>query len=133
LQNFTFVIRHISGQSNKLVVALSKVNLILHEFQVNVLRFDELKEMYKDDAKFKYVYATCENPLRRDTITWLDYMIQDILVFKANKLCILRCSMRENLLKENHRGGLSEHFGKDKTFCKLSSFYFWPSMQAEVK
>jgi hypothetical protein len=133
LQNFTFVIRHISGQSNKVADALSRVNLILHEFQVNVLGFDDLKEMYKDDADFKDAYATCENPVSRDKSPWLDYMIQEGLLFKGNKLCIPRCSMRENLLKEKHSGGLAGHFGQDKTFAQLSAFYFWPGMQADVK
>jgi hypothetical protein len=47
-------------------------------------------------------------------------MIQDRLLFKGNQLCILNCSMRENLLKEKHSGGLAGHFGHDKTFAKLS-------------
>jgi len=71
LQNFTFVIRHISGKSNKVADALSKFNLILHEFQVNILGFDELKEMYKDDAIFKDACASYENPVSRYIIPWL--------------------------------------------------------------
>jgi hypothetical protein len=46
-------------------------------------------------------------------------MIQDGLLFKGNQLCIPNCSMRENLLKEKHSGGLAGHFGHDKTFAKL--------------
>jgi hypothetical protein len=64
---------------------------------------------------------------------WLDYMIQEGLLFKGNKLCIPRCSMRENLLKEKHSGGLAGHFGQDKTFSQISAFYFWPGMQTDVK
>jgi hypothetical protein len=51
------------------------VNLILHEFQVNVLGFDYLKKMYKDDAYFKDAYASCENPVSKYRSPWLDYMI----------------------------------------------------------
>ena len=29
--------------------------------------------------------------------------------------------------------GLARHFGQDKTYAQLSSFYFWPSMMANVK
>ena len=61
------------------------------------------------------------------------YMIQEGLLFKGNQLCIPNCSMRENLLKEKHSGGLAGHFGHDKTFAKLSESYFWPGMRVEVK
>jgi len=38
----------------------------MQEFQVNVVGFDELKHMYKDDPNFKEAYAACENPVSRD-------------------------------------------------------------------
>jgi L-lactate permease len=95
LKKIIFVIRHISGQSNKVAYALSKVNLIVHQFQVNVLGFDDLKEMYTDDAYFKYAYATCKNPLSKYRSPWLDYLIQEGFLFKGRKLCIPKCSMRE--------------------------------------
>jgi hypothetical protein len=42
-------------------------------------------------------------------------------------------SMRENLLKEKHSGGLARHFGHDKTFAELNSSYYWLGMREEVK
>jgi hypothetical protein len=60
-------------------------------------------------------------------------MIQEGLLFKGNQLCIPKCSMRENLLKKKHSGGLAGHFGHDKTFSKLNESYFWPGMRADVK
>ena len=47
-------------------------------------------------------------------------------------MCIPKCSMRENLLKEKHSGGLARHFGDDKTFAKLKNSYYWPGMREEV-
>jgi hypothetical protein len=40
--------------------------------------------------------------------------------------------MRDNLLKENHSGGLAGHFGHDKTFSQLSSSYYWSGMRTKV-
>jgi hypothetical protein len=53
-------------------------------------------------------------------------------LFKGNQLCIPICSMRDNLLKEKHSGGLAGHFGYNKTFAQLSSSYYWLGMRTEV-
>jgi hypothetical protein len=45
MQNFTFVIKHISCNANNVVDALSRRCLTLQEFQVKTLGFDHLKEM----------------------------------------------------------------------------------------
>jgi hypothetical protein len=128
MQNFTFVIKHILGTANKVVDALSRKCLLMQEFKVRTLGFDDLKDMYAGDADFGEVYEAAENPVLRDRSPWIDYMIQEGLLFKGNQLCIPNCSMRENLLKEKHNGGLAGHFGHDKTFVKLNESYFWPRM-----
>jgi hypothetical protein len=117
MQNFTFVIKHIVGNANKVVDALNMICLILQEFQVKTLGFEHLKDMYCDDTDFKEAYKACANPVLRDRSQWTEYMIKEGLLFKGNKLCIPKCSMRDNLLKENHSGGLPGHFGHDKTFA----------------
>jgi hypothetical protein len=48
------------------------------------------------------------------------------IIVQRQSTVYLKCSMRENLLKEKHSGGLAGHFGHDKTFTKLSESYFWP-------
>jgi hypothetical protein len=99
MQNFTFVIKHIVGNANKVVDALSRRCLILQEFQVKTLGFEHLKDMYYDDPDFKEEYKACENIVLRDKSQWIEYMIQEGLLFKGNQLCIPKCSMRDNLLK----------------------------------
>jgi hypothetical protein len=89
--------------------------------------------MYRDDPVFKEAYGASKNPILRDRSQWTEYMIQDGLLFKGNQLCIPKCSMRENLLKEKHNGGLVRHFGHDKTFSKLNGSYFWLGMRKYVK
>jgi hypothetical protein len=133
MQNFTFVIKHISGTANKVVDALSRKCLLLQEFRVKTLGFENLKDMYGGDADFSEAYEAAENLVLRDRSPWIDFMIQEGLLFRGNQLCILNFSMRENMLKEKHSGGLAGHFGHDKTFTKLSKSYFWPGMRADVK
>jgi hypothetical protein len=66
MKNFTFVIKHIAGNTNKVVNALSKRCLILQEFQVKTLGFEHLKDMYCDDTDFKEAYKECTSPVLRD-------------------------------------------------------------------
>ena len=133
LQSFTFVIKHKSGKSNKVADALSKVSFLLQEFKVSVVGFDEMIEMYNDDEDFRDIYTTVQNLVSHNRSQWMDYLIQGGLLFKSNKLCIPKCSMRENIIKEKHSGGLFGHFGQDKTFALVNAFYYWPKMQADVK
>ena len=51
-----------------------------------------------------------------------NFFIQDGLLFRNNQLCIPKCSMRENLIKEKHSGGFVGHFGDDETFKQLQHF-----------
>jgi hypothetical protein len=75
MYNFTFVTKHISGTANKVVDALSKKCLLLQEFRVKTLGFDNLKEMYTDDPDFKEAYEAAENSILRDRSQWTEYMI----------------------------------------------------------
>ena len=74
MHNFTFVLKHISGQTNKVVDALRRRCLILKECLIIVLGFDHIKEMYKDDPYFKEIYEACEDPVSRDRSTSTEYM-----------------------------------------------------------
>eukprot|EP00253_Pinus_taeda_P006315 PITA_06315 len=115
LQSFTFVLKHISGQANKVANALSRRALLLQESGIQVMGFEYLKDLYQMDADFKEAFEACQNPVLRNTSPWLDFNLQEGLLFRGGQLCILDCSMRENLVKEKHSGGLAGHFGLDKT------------------
>ena len=52
LRHFTFVLKHVSGQVNKVEDALRRRILIRQEFHVYILGFDYLKELYEDDVDF---------------------------------------------------------------------------------
>jgi hypothetical protein len=43
MKNFTFVIKHIFGNANKVVIALSRNSFLMQKFRVKTLGFDNLK------------------------------------------------------------------------------------------
>ena len=73
--------------------------------------FDELKDLYPKDTDFAEAWKTCTEPVTVDRTRWLDYLIQDGMLFKGSQLRIPRSSMRENLIKEKHSGRMAGHFG----------------------
>ena len=99
--------------------------MVLQELKVSTLGFEKLIDMYREDLDFKDIYDAYENLVTHNRSQWLDYMLQEGLLFKDSKLCIFKCSMRESSIQEKHSGGLLGHFGQDKTFATVSNFYFW--------
>ena len=132
LQNFTSILKSISGKENKVANAFSRRCLIMQESQIQILGFDYLKDLYDIDVDFKEDFAACKNPINRDNRPRKDFLLQGGLLFKNNQLCIPNCSTREKLVQKNHNGELVGHFGVEKTLGKLIHFYFWPNMKADV-
>ena len=79
------------------------------------------------DADFGDTYWMC---LHKGTLD--KFYLFDGFLFKADKVCIPRCSLRLLLVEEAHKGGLMAHFGRDKTFNMLNSHFFWPHMLRDV-
>nr|XP_010910238.1 uncharacterized protein LOC105036174 [Elaeis guineensis] len=104
-QAYTFMIKHKSGTQNQVTNALSRRCGLLSLMQVKVLRFEAIKELYKEDLNFSKVWSKCSKG------AWKDFLLQDGYLFKNNRLCIPRCSLREAIIKEAHGGGLGGHLG----------------------
>ena len=79
--------------------------------------------MYLEDPNFG---EASTKPIILDMKKWLDFIIRDGMLFKGNQLCIPKSSMRENLIKEKHSGGLAGHFGQDKTITLVVENSYWP-------
>ena len=99
---------------------------------MQVLGFEHLRDLYQTDADFREAYEACQNPLLRNVSPWLDYNVQEGLLFRGGKLCILDCSMRENIIREKQSGGLARHFSIDKTLSQIEHFYYWPRLRRDV-
>lgn len=127
------MLKHRSGKSNKVDDALSRRRSLLTEMRVTILGFEELRTLYDDDPDFAKPWRACREPVTIDRSKWLDYFIQDVMLFRGVQLCIPKNSMRENMIKEKHSGGLARHFGIDKIVALVSKHYFWPQIHKDVR
>jgi hypothetical protein len=60
-------------------------------------------------------------------------VLQDGLLYHANKLCVPASSVHLLFLQEVHGGGLMGHFGVHKTEDVLATHFFWPTMRCDVE
>ena len=73
LQSFTFVIKHKSGVTNKVVDALSRKRSLLTEMKVEVLGFDEMKVLYDINPNFFEAWRECRAPNLLDHMSKYNY------------------------------------------------------------
>ncbi|KAK0603851.1 hypothetical protein LWI29_009371 [Acer saccharum] len=123
LQQFTFVIKHKSGVSNRAADALSQRRNLLVDMRVKVLGFDSFQDLYSLDSFFAVVLKRIEDNQPSD------FVLHEGFIFKGNQLCIPNCSLRAKIIQELHDKG---HVGRDRTFQLVSVSYFWPTMRKEV-
>jgi hypothetical protein len=64
---------------------------------------------------------------------WNKYVLQDGLLYRANKLCVLASSIHLLFLQEVHGAGLMGHIGVKKTEDVLAAHFFWPKMRHDVE
>jgi hypothetical protein len=126
LQPYSFSIKHKSGKLNQVADALSRRHSLLSTMEVQVLGFEVLKELYKNDPDFGNVWESCsKGPFNH-------FLVQEGFLFKNNKLCIPQCSLRRAIIQEVHGGGLAGHFGRDKTLALVQENFFWPKLAHDV-
>lgn len=124
LQKFEFTIKHRSGQSNKVVDALSKRNTVLSILRTEVIDFESMKDLYATDEDFFDIWDQCKS---NTELQW--FRIHEGFLFKNARLCISQTFLRLKLIRELHAGGLAGHFGRDKILAQVESRYFWPGIK----
>jgi hypothetical protein len=89
---------------------------------------ESFKELYATDIDFKDAYNNCREGRMSNK-----YVLQDGLLYRANKLCVLPSFVRLLFLQKTHGGGLMGHFGVKKTKDVLAAHFFWPKMRHDVE
>ena len=76
LQSFTFVIKYKSGVTKVVADALSKRCSLLTKMKLEVLGYDEMKELYDVDPNFSKVWRECRAPnLTNHIVKYDEYFI----------------------------------------------------------
>uniref|UniRef100_A0A2N9GDV0 RNA-directed DNA polymerase n=1 Tax=Fagus sylvatica TaxID=28930 RepID=A0A2N9GDV0_FAGSY len=111
LQPYSFSIKHKSGKLNQVADALSRRHSLLSTMEVQVLGFEVLKELYKNDPDFGNVWESCSKG------SFNHFLVQEGFLFKNNKLCIPQCSLRRAIIQEAHD---VECFVKSCRTCQIA-------------
>ena len=127
IETFPYVIRYKQGKENVVADALSRRYALLSILDAKLIGFEHIKDLYPLDQDFSEEYQACEkNAVGK-------FYRHDGFLFRENKLCVPNCSLRDQLLRESHGGGLMGHFGIAKTLAILQDHFFWPYMKRDVE
>ncbi|WVZ70559.1 LOW QUALITY PROTEIN: hypothetical protein U9M48_019218 [Paspalum notatum var. saurae] len=129
LERFNYLIIHKSGATNRVADALSRRACLLISFEAELPGMEQIKDLYEDDDDFGQVWFKHlqGQPLGEE------YVVQDGYLFKKDRLCIPRSSLRDKLIRELHSSDLSGHVGRDKTIANLQARYYWPQLKKDAR
>ncbi|XP_019432840.1 PREDICTED: uncharacterized protein LOC109339778 [Lupinus angustifolius] len=108
LKQFPYVIKHKKGKVNIVDDALSRRHTLLFTLETKLLGFELIKDLYINHDEYADLYNKCEN------VAIDGYYRQYEYLFKENRLCMPKVSIRDLLVNESHEGGLMGHFGGPK-------------------
>ncbi|KAI9187093.1 hypothetical protein LWI28_024339 [Acer negundo] len=124
LQQFTFVLKHKAGVTNRVADALSQRVNLLSTMVVQVPGFNSFRELYDSDPHFSEIMVAVREKKNSE------FVLVDGFLFRGNQLCIPECSLRLQIIMEIHGEG---HVGRDLTLQLVKASYFWPTIRKEVE
>ncbi|XP_073153029.1 uncharacterized protein [Henckelia pumila] len=96
VETFPYVINYKQGKENVVADELSRRYVLLKTLDSKLLGFEHVKGLYASDDDFSEIFASCmRGPMDR-------FYMHDGYLFKEDKLCIPKSSIREILVRESH-------------------------------
>ena len=109
-----------------MVDVFSKRYSLLNVLSTKLLGFEFIKDLYVGDSDFYDVFDSYEHDV-------LDsFYRHDEFLFKIDKFCMPRCSMRDLLMLESLCGVLMRYFGISMTLDMLNEHFYWLNMKKHV-
>jgi len=118
LEQYPYVIKYKKDSTNIVVDALSSRHALFSKLGVQILGFDNIIELYKEDHDFASIFAKCEYRAQGG------FYVSEGYLFKEGKFVFP---------KESQEGGLMGPFGVDKTLELLKGKFFWSYMRRDVQ
>jgi len=82
LEQFPYVIKYKKDSTNIVVDALSRRHALFSKLRAQILGFENIIELYKEDHDFASIFAQCEHRAQRG------FYMSERYLFKEGKLCI---------------------------------------------
>jgi len=104
LEQFPNVVKYKKSSTNIVVDALSRRHALFSKLRAQILGFENIIELYKEDHDFASIFAKFEHRAQGGFYVSKGYL------FKEGKLCIPQGTHRKLIVKESQEGGLMGHF-----------------------
>jgi len=96
LEQFPYVIKYKKGNTNIVVDALSRRHALFSKLGAQILGFENIPELYKEDQDFAPTFAKYQHKSKGGFYVYEGYLL------KEGKLCIPQITQRKLLVKESH-------------------------------
>ena len=108
LEKFSYVIKYKKGNRNIVADALSRRHALFSKLGAQILGFENIPELYKEDQDFAPTFAKCQHRAQRG------FYVSEGYLFKEGKLCIPQGTHKKLLVKESHVMDLTPFVGREE-------------------
>lgn len=132
LLEFDYEIQYRQGKENVAADALSRVEgaEVLH-MAMSVLECDILKDIqkhYETDKDLMMITALKGDPAAKKHYSWTQFVLR-----RKSKIVVPHdVQLRNSILQWMHCSGSGGHSGRDDTYQKVKSLFYWKGMVVDI-